>query len=161
MEELLASVPDLIGEVPGWRAWNVIGEHTSTPRVASPHTVGDFDGIWPTNRWMVAACPFGHPVAEIPTEQCGCGLYAANSIEELLRMHYGALSQGLEHCKVIGEIGFAGRVIRGTNASRGQRARVVRLYVPFSKGELGEALSRVYDVPWEFGPWWALLPGLR
>lgn len=156
------AAPDVIGEIVCWRAWDVVGEHSATPRLASPaHAfsgMGQFDGIWPTNRWMVAECPRGHSVAEIPNELCSCGLYAANTLEELLGMGYGRLT---ERGKVIGEVGFAGRVEQGANATRAQRGRVIRLWVPFTQGDLGERLGRVYNVPVEFGAWWATDPRLR
>jgi hypothetical protein len=154
----------MVGEIPGWRAWEVVGEHTMTPRLQSPAGAANdnmaWNGIWPTDRWAVAECPHGHSVADVPAENCGCGMYAANTLEWLLGRSYGALAAGVEQCKAIGEVALAGRVIRGDDASRAQKARVVRLFVPFSKPLLGQALGRAYNVPWEFGPWWATDPRL-
>jgi hypothetical protein len=156
-------VPDIVGEIVCWRAWDLLDEKSSAPRLASPagiFTNGtvSVDLIWPTNRWMVAACPRDHSVAEIPHVECGCGLYGANSIDDLLQMGYGILQ---DRQKVIGQVAFAGRFEKGDRATRAQRGRVLRLYVPFTQGDLGERLAAAYNVPFEFGPWWALEKRMR
>jgi len=157
IEGELIRAPDVLGEVIGWRAWTVIAPHSPHPRLRSANaasTVGLENAIWPTNRWMTALCPHrGHEPADVPTEGCSCGLYAANSLDHLLGYGYAMFQP--DGVTMIGQVGFAGKVIPGSQGWKGQRGRIVRLYVPLSQHELGAKLARAYNVPFELATWWA------
>lgn len=147
-------VPDVIGEIVAYRAWRIVGPE-QTPRLQSvTHQRGD-DQIWPTHRWFPALCN-GKTECRvgdktIPGVGCSCGLYAARSMEHLLSMGYAGVSHG--GSTVIGEVGFAGKVIRGTQGWRAERGRVLRLWVPIADYVQGELLGQAYRVPVEVASW--------
>lgn len=156
------AVPDVIGEIIGWRAWTVVEPKSRHPRLRSANaagTVGIENAIWPTNRWLYAVCPHGHEGDEIPEMNCGCGLYAAKELDHLL--DYGYAQFNRDGVTAVGEVGFAGKVIEGSAGWRAQRGRIIRLYLPLSQGELGAKLAAAYNVPFEVAPWWATDPRLR
>ena len=156
VEGELITVPDVLGEVVGWRAWTVIAPHTAHPRLRSANAariVSLENAIWPTNHWMTAVCPKGHEPADVPAAGCTCGLYAAASLDQLLDYGYAMFSS--EGITLIGQVGFAGKVIPGSQGWKGQRGRIVRLYVPLSQHSLGAKLARAYNVPFELATWWA------
>jgi hypothetical protein len=145
-------IPDVVGEVSGWRAWRLVGT-SKTPRLMSV-TATDFrvdhvDAIWPTNRWYTAACPHGHVAGQIPVESCKCGIYAARDRDQLIKLGYGVYTH--EDNRVIGEVAFAGKVIPGTQGFRAEKARVIRLFVPYENWRMAEALGAAYRVPVEVG----------
>jgi hypothetical protein len=107
---------------------------------------------------MVARCPKGHALEEVPHERCSCGLYSARNLDHLLSMGYAMFAD--DGVNVIGEVGNAGKVIPGSQGFKAQRSRVIKLYVPLAQAELGEKLGEVYNVPWELAPWWATDPRL-
>ena len=83
-------VPDIVGEIVGWRAWDTVGSERC-PRLQSvswKQAIGSDPAasIWPTRRWFYAQCRRDHPEG-IPGEGCHCGLYAAASLEQLLTQH--------------------------------------------------------------------------
>jgi hypothetical protein len=151
-------VPDMIGEVIAWRAWQIVGP-AQTPRLASVTALSTWsrreqgvEAIWPTNRWFYARCPGGH-VTDIPVESCGCGLYAAKSMEQLIKLGYGSYRDVDADVKVVGQVGLTGKVIEGPEGWRAERGRVVRLWVPYEKWDLGERLGAAYNVPVEPAQW--------
>ena len=157
MNEVEFRVPDQLEEILGWRAWQVVGPE-QTPRLASVTALSSakrrdevVDAIWPTARWFYARCPHGH-VEGVPVESCGCGLYAANSLEQLIALGYGQYG-GIEN-KVVGQVGFAGKVIEGDQGWRAEKGRIVRLWIPFERwAALGDRLAAAYDVPCEPAQW--------
>lgn len=143
-------VPDVVGEIVGWRAWQVVGT-MRLPRLMSvnaAHTVGHDDAIWPTRRWITARCPRGC-VEEIPNEMCTCGLYAAASREQLIQLRYGAYGANAVHA--IGQVGFAGKVIPGSQGWRAERGRIISLIVPYEHWRYAKPLGEAYRVPVEVG----------
>ncbi len=167
-------VPDVIGEIVGYRAWRIVGPE-QTPRLKSVTYGGGDDQIWPTNRWFPALCsgestcqydakygpaqPGMRPPGDengndddsIPGVDCGCGLYAARSISQLVSMSYAGASVG--NSTVIGEVGFVGKVIGGTQGWRAERGRIVRLWVPIDDYARGLLLGRAYGVDVEVAQW--------
>jgi hypothetical protein len=141
-------VPDVAGEILGWRAWKVVGNGPYT-RLQSVNAHEMFGVprelcIWPTNRWMLAACVRGH--VDVPHEGCKCGLYAAETRSYLLQYGYANYEHVLDDL-VIGVVGLVGKVIPGTQGWKAQRARVVRLEVPYEKEPLARRLGELYRVP--------------
>ena len=134
-------VPDVLGHIIGWRAWDVIGPDRQ-PLLRSKV----WDYIWRPGRWNVARCelkPQHDPKTQVPMEGCSCGFYAAISREHLLeKMAYHAY--GDHSTTVIGEVAFVGKVIPGSLGWRAQKARPLRLYVPYERWRLAEGLERVY-----------------
>jgi len=140
-------VPDVVGEITGYRAWKVIGS-LKLPMLASVTHSGT---IWHPDRWTYATC--GDDLAchrcedgRVPGEGCSCGLYAARDRAHLSTMSYRRPSADGKP-KVIGEVGFAGKVIPGSQGWRAERGRVKRLFVPFSEWRWIEPLHDLYNVP--------------
>jgi len=141
-------IPDVVGEVSGWRAWKRVGS-ILVPRLmsvtATSFSVEHSDAIWPTNRWYRAQCPHGH--TDVPTEGCKCGIYAARDRDQLIALKYGNYTK--ESSRVIGEVAFAGKVIPGSQGFRAERARIKRLFVPYEDWRWADPLARAYNVPVE------------
>jgi hypothetical protein len=152
-------VPDRIGEVVGWRAWKVIGEQRF-PLLASVTHSGT---VWHPDRWTFATCR-GEARCQGPDPRCpveggsipgeghSCGLYAAASRAQLVELGYARPSRyakpgGGEEVVFIGEVGFAGKIVPGTQGWRAQKGRIVRLYVPFFHWRYVEPLEELYRVP--------------
>lgn len=142
-------IPDVVGEVTGWRAWQRVGT-LMVPRLmsvtATRFGVDHVEAIWPTNRWFLARCPHGH-YANVPVEGCKCGIYAAKTREQLVDLRYGVYEKAAS--RVIGEVAFAGKVIPGTQGWRAEKARITRLYVPYEDWQWADPLARAYRVPVE------------
>src|SRR5215831_2347307 len=134
-------VPDVVGEVIGWRAWNVIGEEDIRLRSVT-HT----SYVWQPKAFVIAECSL-HTTEEIPAEKHSCGFYAAKTREHLLSMSYHRYSEADDI--VIGEVGLSGKVIPGTQGWRAQKARIKKVYVPFEKWRLMKKIEEVYNVPCE------------
>ncbi len=147
-------VPDVFGEILGWRAWELVGGDLH-PRLRSvtAHELGVplECCIWPTNRWFLAMCP--HGCGDVPREGCRCGIYAAAERGHLIS--YGYAKYDCLTDKVIGVVGLTGKVIPGSQGWRAEKGRIVRLEVPFEKWQLGERLSKAYGVPVGLGNLWA------
>ena len=141
-------VPDRIGEVVGWRAWKVIGEQRF-PLLASVTHAGT---VWHPDRWTFATCNGDARCTNresawlevIPGTTCSCGLYAAASREQL--MHLGYASQRRTQPVFIGQVGFAGKVIPGSQGWRAEKGRIVRLYVPHVHWRYVDPLRELYRV---------------
>lgn len=142
-------IPDVVGEVVGWRAWKRVGS-MMVPRLmsvtATSFSVTHVDAIWPTNRWYEAQCPHGH-TGNVPVEGCKCGIYAARDRDQLIALGYGVYKKS--DARVIGEVAFAGKVIPGKQGWRAQRARIKRLFVPYEDWRWADPLARAYNVPVE------------
>lgn len=143
--------PDMLGEVIAWRAWRVIG----TPKLPMLSSVSVRACIWHPDRWTLAECrvrglqlgrcpnPAGD--GRIPSESCTCGLYAARDREQLV--HLGYNRGGSSDVVFIGQVGMTGKVIPGTQGWRAEKARIVRLFVPFEHYRYVAPLEALYRVP--------------
>jgi hypothetical protein len=145
-------VPDVIGEIVGWRAWKVRGD-MRFPLLASVTHSGT---VWHPSRWTYATCDEklvcrkANDVGShrIPGEHCTCGLYAARDREQLVQLGYG--EGGTQRQPVfIGEVGFVGKVIPGSQGWRAEKGRIRRLIVPPDAFRWVEPLERLYRVPVE------------
>lgn len=137
-------IPDVVGEVEGWRAWQIVGP-TREPRLAGC-TAGRHN-IWPTRAWNVARCLKNREHnGRCPDESCSCGLYAAKTREQLVGLRYNAWKNGGPPI-VIGKVGLVGKVIPGDQGWRAERGRVLELYVPHTYWRLVEPLRDAYLVP--------------
>jgi len=139
-------VPDVWGEITGYRAWKVIGT-LAFPLLASVTHQGT---VWHPDRWTVATCGddlacHRCPDGRVPGEGCSCGLYAARDRAHLSKMSYNRERAGQP--VVIGEVGMVGKVIPGTQGWRAEKGRVKRLFVPFHQYRWMEPLADLYDVP--------------
>lgn len=150
-------VPDVVGEVIGWRAWELVGTD-ETPRLMSVNAMARFpnsphEAIWPTARYFLARCPNGH-IEGLPVESCMCGLYAAKSMEQLVSLGYGAYGTNGLVDKVVGQVAFSGKVIEGSQGWRAERGRVYRLWIPYEMDwSIGERLAAAYKVEVEPAQW--------
>ena len=140
-------VPDLMGEIIGWRAWRVIGGRPEKLPMLASATYGDT--IWHPGYWTPATCSGRSECSRsldgrVPGEECSCGLYAAKDRSQLVGLPYGR--QDGRRPKIVGEVGLAGKVIPGSQGWRGEKGRIVRLYVPFQLWRLVTPLEELYQV---------------
>lgn len=156
-DELDVRIPDVLGEVLAWRAWELVGTE-QTPRLASVTASkasirnGEAYAIWPTGRYFMAQCPNGH-IEGLPVESCSCGLYAAKDMQQLIQLGYGAYGAGWQK-KIVGQVAFSGKVIEGSQGWRAERGRVYRLWFPHElDASIGERLAEAYKVPVEPAQW--------
>ena len=141
-------VPDRIGEVIGWRAWKVIGEQRF-PLLASVTHSGT---VWHPDRWTFATCGGDARCTNresawlevSPGTHCSCGLYAAASREQLIDLGYARGRYGSP--VFIGQVGFAGKIVPGTQGWRAEKGRIVRLYVPHVHWRYVDPLQEMYQV---------------
>lgn len=133
-------VPDVIGEILAWRAWQV----RMVGRRPFLHSVTHGEHFWRPDAWTVATCAYGHRPETIPVETHTCGLYAARTREHLMELHYPTACMDAEGLVVIGEVGLCGKVIPGSQGWRAQKGRVVRLHVPYAHKRVAESLRDVY-----------------
>lgn len=136
-------VPDVVGEIIGWRAWKIEG----TPQFPQLHSA-TWASHWKPWTWTVAECNGSLTCSRshdgrCPGEDCRCGMYAAASRVQLVDLGYNDFHT-LSSKVVIGQVGLAGKVIPGDQGWRAEKARVVKLYVPHLFGELVEPLRRIY-----------------
>ena len=150
-------IPDRIGEVIGWRSWDV----------GTDGFLYSLNGAkWRPNGYLVAEClPLGMPISmtrvrrtlvgrvpvgrhvtsEIPVPSCTCGIYAAKTRSHLQDMSYNRYSPG--SARVIGEVAMSGKVIPGTQGYRAARARPLRVFVPYEMWRLAQQLEARYSIP--------------
>src|SRR5215831_10824223 len=80
-------VPDLVGEVVGWRAWRVIG----TRKLPILSSVVRRNMVWHPDRWTHALCGTDRVCRKggpVPGERCTCGMYAAATRRQLVELGY-------------------------------------------------------------------------
>lgn len=122
---------DLIaGHVVGYRGWRLL-EEWGTVRLESLNGT-----VWARGDWMRAECD--GECREVPGDDCVCGIYAAMDRPHLHTMHYVARSL------VTGSVALAGKVIPGTQGWRAERARPLRIEVPYVRWELVAPLREAY-----------------
>src|SRR5215510_6271759 len=142
------NVPDVLGEVPAFRSWNV----------DLNGTLLSLNGArWRPGGYMVATCqPFGtsmrlgrgHTVSEIPVKTCSCGIYAAKDREHLADMQYNRWTPGDDpYPRVIGEVALSGKIIPGTQGYRALKARPTRIWVPYEAWRMVEKIQKMYGIP--------------
>jgi hypothetical protein len=145
MDEL--RVPDVIGEIIGWRAWRVIGDRPEKLPMLASATFGNT--IWHPGYWTVATCGGNEECnrsndGRVPGELCSCGLYCAKDRAQLVGLPYGR--QDGRRPKIVGEVAMVGKVIPGSQGWRGEKGRIARLYVPFEFWRLVTPLEELYHV---------------
>lgn len=138
--------PDVIGEVIGWRVWQVanIKDDSQEVRLQSLGAGGPQNAaIWSPGKVMEAFCGKNHVP---PAEKCSCGFYAARTREHLLSMHYhsGFNYEDPADCLVVGTVAMQGKIIPGTQGWRAQRVRPVEILVLPSRWKMVEPLQKQY-----------------
>lgn len=141
-------VPDRVGEVVGWRAWQMIEDPGKSGRLVLLASVTHRSTIWHPDRWTLATCggelECRKGERRIPGEDCSCGLYAAVSRQQLVGLRY---NRGTDDRPVfIGEVAFAGKVIPGRQGWRAEKGRIHRLYVPHTLWRYVDPLEELYNV---------------
>lgn len=126
----------------GWRAWYVWKIGRTMVRLGSV----TMSGIWPTDEWFYAKCPYNKE-HKPPVKGCSCGIYAALNRQHLVRLGYNDYSD--ESRRVVGEVGLAGDVDIWTQGYKAEKARIIKLYVPFEMWQLCDLLAMAYNVPVE------------
>lgn len=163
--DLGATVPDEIGEVIAWRAWELVGT-PQTPRLASVTALSSWsrkgeghEAIWPTRRFFLARCTGRQHLTGIPVDDCSCGLYAAKTMDQLIQLGYGAYGgrgNGVDALvdKVVGQVALSGKVIECDQGWRAERGRVYRLWTPYEMdAAVADRLAEAYRVPVEPAQW--------
>jgi hypothetical protein len=139
--------PDVAGEIAGYRAWYLRARWQLDPPTLYSINGGRDWGEgqpWPHGAWMVADCRHADPDDDAPHERHrGCGIHAARDREHLVDLGYNE-GDGLV---VIGEVALSGKVIPGELGWRAQRARPLRLWLPYDRWQLVRRLSAAYRVP--------------
>jgi hypothetical protein len=148
-------VPDVVGEVVGWRAWQVVGDER-LPLLASVTHAGT---RWHASRWTHGTCgdSLRCPDSEdgrVPGEHCSCGLYAGRDRRQLVDLGYGrehgsypgrVLAAMTELRPIlVGQVGLTGKVIPGSQGWRAEKGRIVKLHVPFHHWRYVKALRDLY-----------------
>jgi hypothetical protein len=137
--------PDVIGEVIGWRVWQVLNPtDPKTIRLQSLGAGGPQNAaIWTPGKVMQAFCGKSHTP---PAENCSCGFYAARTREHLLSMHYhsGFDYEDPKDCLVVGTVAMQGKIIPGTQGWRAQRVRPLTVLVLPSRWKVVEPLRKAY-----------------
>lgn len=140
-------VPDVVGEIIGWRAWGIARIGSSTRLVS---VVQRELNAWPVDRYMVARCDARSSEDDhgaIPGVGCTCGIYAARDRAHLGEMGYAQFGSVSEtETRVMGEVALSGLVIPGERGWRAARARVLKIFVPYSAWRLAPKLAD-YEVP--------------
>lgn len=138
-------VPDHLGEIVAFRCWYV-----QTSRLRPPVLLSLTTGTkWPHNDWLRATCSAlgddGVPHEYNPATEgsCTCGIYAARDRRQLSEHWRYNRFDGV----VLGEVGLAGKIIPGTKAFRAEKARPLRLWLPYVAWELAQPLEERYGVP--------------
>lgn len=138
-------VPDVIGEVIGWRVWRVLRINQGKElRLQSLGAGGPTHAaVWTPGKIMEAFCSKNHTP---PDENCSCGFYAASTREHLLSMHYhsGFNYEDTNDALVIGEVAMQGKIIPGTQGWRAQRVRPFRVFVLPSRWKVVKPLQAAY-----------------
>ena len=144
-------MPDLVGELIGWRAWTV---ERVGPVIRLCSVIRRELNVWPVDRFMVATCEARRSSddhGDIPGTECSCGIYAARDRDSLLELEYGSfLSTADADMRVMGEVALSGLVVPGEWGWRSARARVHSLQIPYSAWRLAEKLT-AYRVPIALG----------
>jgi hypothetical protein len=150
-------VPDVIGEVYGYRVWQVHHPHGENPEAVRLQSLGaggpKHATIWTPGKTMEAYCAKGHVP---PAEKCSCGFYAARTIEHLLSMHYhsGFVYDDTADALVVGKVAMSGKIIPGTQGWRAQRVRpVVGLVLPSRWKALAMLKVQYPEVQWKLENW--------
>ena len=147
-------VPDVVGEIVGWRYWKVsqTWSKAQPPVLRSEHGRTDNATTWPTDDWFHATCSGKQTCSKgvaIPGEGCSCGIYAANDRREFVAQwgyHKGYQTGSRDHLLCMGEVGLAGKVIPGTNAHRAEKARPIKLYFHVTDWKIASAVQDAYRV---------------
>jgi hypothetical protein len=150
-------VPDRIStqEIVGWRGWDVSRRRTGVRLVSGNRF------FWHPDRWTEAACARSEYDRDhiAPMSNCTCGLYAARTLDILFaewsshavpRQSPVSGSRG-ETAVVYGQVAFSGKVVAHQRVYRGQKGRVVRLWVPDIAWRVVEPLRQTYNIPVELG----------
>lgn len=138
-------VPDVIGEVIGWRTWKVLNPRDpSAIRLQSLGAGGpQHASVWSPGKVMEAFCGKGHAP---PAEACSCGFYAASTREHLLSMHYhsGFDYDNPNDVLVVGTVAMQGKIIPGTQGWRAQRVRPQKVFVLPTRWKVMALLQKAY-----------------
>lgn len=138
------AIPDVAGEIVGYRAWYVEARwQLRPPRLESLNGGADWgDGPWwPYDTWMLASC--SRERDGVPHEHCGCGIHAARDRAHLCELGYNEDDAVV----AIGEVALAGRVIPGDRGWRAEKARPLRFWLPHVHWPLVRRLREAYRVP--------------
>lgn len=156
-------VPDIVGDVLGWRAWYLTwlapsgGRHRIAAGDAASFEWPDgweirlesqsyggarANSLWIPGEWNVAQCAGGNPHVA-PDESCRCGFYAARTREHLLTMSYHHYKPG-ERPVAMGQVQMAGKVIPASNGFRAMKVRPRCILVPYEFWQYVKPLDAAY-----------------
>jgi hypothetical protein len=141
-------LPDLVGTVEGWRAWQV-DEQLPRFGVAPKLKSCVWDYFWAPRKAMRAECGVNgkENSDHTPGEDCTCGFHAAKNAEHLLTQMGYHNYHGGGYFKVLGRVAHWGKCVEGTLGWRAEWAYPVELYVPFEYHRFRKPLMEAYGVP--------------
>jgi hypothetical protein len=137
-------IPDVVGTVGGWRAWNVKRQppmYGNAPRLES----ATYAYYWAPRVAARAEC--SKDPGHVPGEDCSCGFYSAKTLAHLREMGYSEYDENGEYVTVVGEMAQWGKVIEGSQGWRAEYAYPSTIYVPFEAWRLAAPISRAYGIP--------------
>ena len=132
-------VPDGIDPITGYRIFRVESASGPDPVLASMTTRGF---SWAPAGVTEASCPGGSE--HVPGPGCSCGLYALNTLEDLL-FEFGPCVLA-ERDSLVARVQLWGRVVVGSRGVRAERGRVAALLPGISQVESAFAVARRYRV---------------
>ena len=92
---------------------------------------------------MVASCPYGCQLLDVPGEGCTCGIAALRNPEAEL-MHLGRPD---DIVYAIGEVALWGRIIEGSRGFRASRAYPLRVFLHYAEPDLAPRIHEAYGIP--------------
>lgn len=158
-EDELASIPDRIAPIVGWRAWKITWGSARTSDDVFVLSSLHFDGAWKPGQPVVAQCDIPKrrhmpnscacELQPAPADNCRCGLYAARELSSLEKYVAGAPALSSGETLVVGRVALWGRVVVYDDGWRAQFAYPQAFYIA-ARGNAGadvmELLNR-FAVP--------------
>jgi hypothetical protein len=121
--------PDLVVPLIGFRQW----------RITDGALASVYDGTpWPDGR-LTARCDRGHTPDQVPANDCSCGVYA---YYDPCPRTASAMTPDL----IGGAVVVWGRIEAHIYGMRGERARIVALELPWSRGRKRRAVIEAADL---------------
>lgn len=147
------TMPDVIGYVVGWRAWDVARQPDSDGKVMLQSVTHSYTWVpFEKARAECSVCTSTDTRARdcIPGDACSCGFYAAKSLEHLRTMSYHTYNSEDDDgpVTIVGRLAMWGKVIEGSQGWKAEYAYPEMLFVPFEVAKsLAQPVSNTYGVP--------------
>ena len=146
------NVPDYFMPLKGWRAWEVKRNHELRATGVNVYwppkekmralCASDSTG----NQWVTQQGKEDHTTGRVPMAQCTCGIYAHQTLEQVIETVGPSLQMGRY---VFGRVALWGKVIEHEHGWRGEFAYPIELLDGGLnvREETIQAIGKVYEVP--------------